>query len=126
MRRTAVGFALLLVLLVAGIGSGMCLSRHNEQVAALLDGAAARAMDGDLSGAEASAEEAWGLWKQRWNISAAFTDHAPLEQVDGGFAQLKIYGEAGEALSFAAVCAGLARQVEALGDAHGAQWWNIL
>ena len=126
MKRTVFGLVLLLVLLAAGITSALGMSRYHEKVAALLDQSAAQAMDDDLPGAMQTAQQAWEQWERGWNISAAFTDHDPLEQIDGGFAQLKLYGEAGEALPFAAVCVELAKQVEAIGDAHGAQWWNIL
>ena len=126
MRRTMVGVILLAVLLVGGIVSAMAMARHNEAVADQLDTAAAQAMAGDLPGAIQIAQEAQDIWEERWSISAAFTDHSPLEQIDGGFARLRLYGEAGDPVSFASVCVELAKQIEAIGDTHGAQWWNIL
>lgn len=126
MKRTVIGILLLLVLLAGGIASTAGMSRHNEKVAALLDGAADRAMAGDLAGAIQETEQAWTSWKRGWNVSAAFSSHEPLEEIDGGFAQLRIYGEAEQTIAFAAVCVQLAKQVRAVGDAHGVQWWNIL
>ena len=126
MRRTVVGIVLLAVLLAGGFVSSAGLARHNEEVAPQLDAAAVQAMAGDLPGAMEAAEEAQAAWEERWGISAAFTDHNPREQIDGGFARLRIYGEAGDNIAYAAVCMELSKQIEAIGDAHGAQWWNIL
>lgn len=126
MKRTIVGVAILAVLLAGGILASLGLTRHNTRVAGLLDTAAEQALAGQLPEALLTAENARSLWETRWNISAVFTDHDPLEQIDGGFARLGLYGRADDPLAFAAVCVELSRQIEALGDAHGAQWWNIL
>lgn len=126
MKRTVGGVILLLVLLAGGILSSILLSRHNIRVADQLDCAAAQATEEDLSGAIRTAEEARTAWGRSRDISAAFIDHNPLEQIDGGFARLRLYGEGGDSLAFAAVCVELAGQLRAIGDAHGVQWWNIL
>ena len=49
-----------------------------------------------------------------------------MEEIDGGFAQVKAYSQAGEPADFAAACAQTARRVEAMGQAHGLNWWNVL
>ncbi len=126
MKRTLIGAALLLLLLIGAIVSGKVMNEHNESVARLLDTAAEQAMADDLPGAMETMYLARQDWQRLRNVSAAFADHDPLEQIDGGFSQLQIYGDAGETVSFAAVCVQLSQQIEALGDAHGAQWWNIL
>ncbi len=126
MKRSLIGAALLLLLLVGAIVSGKVITRHNERVAKLLDTAAEQAMADDLPEAMETMYLARQDWQRLWNLSASFADHDPLEQIDGGFSQLQIYGDAGENVSFAAVCVQLSQQIQALGDAHGAQWWNIL
>lgn len=126
MKRTVVGFSLLIVLLSAGILSGRNQTRHHEQVAGLLEQAARYAAEDNLRAAAETAADARSVWRQGWTLAAVFTDHSPLEQIDVGFSRLEIYRKAGDTLSFGAVCAELAGQVRALGDAHGVQWWNIL
>lgn len=126
MKRTVVGIVLLASLLAGGIASSLGMSRHNAKVASQLDAAAELAMAGDLPGAIRNAQEAWEIWEKGWKISAAFTDHAPLDQIDTGFARLQMYEKAGNQVAYAAVCVELSKQIESLGDAHGAQWWNIL
>lgn len=125
MKRTVVGMALLIVLLAWGIVSAMGLARHNEKVSSLLDAAAAQAMASDLPAAIRTAEEARTVWESGRKISAAFVDHSPLDQIDADFLRLRLYGEAGDNVAFAAVCVELACRIGALGDAHGARWWNI-
>ena len=126
MNRTTVGVLLLVVLLAGGIVSAAGLDRQSEALASQLDAAARLAMAGDLLGAIQTAEEAWSVWEKGRKISAAFTDHNPLDQIDTGFARLQLYGEAGDPVAYASVCVELAKQVKAISDAHGAQWWNIL
>jgi hypothetical protein len=49
-----------------------------------------------------------------------------MEEIDSQFAQLNVYAGAGERLSFAAICAQLASALEAMGDAHALNWWNLM
>ena len=126
MMRTVVGFCLLILLLAGGILSGKHQTQHHEQIAHLLEQASVQAGAGQLADARETAAEARRIWEGGWSMAAVFTDHNPLEQVDVGFIRLKIYGEAGDALAFAVVCGELSGQVQALGDAHGSNWWNFL
>lgn len=126
MSRTAFGIALLAVLLAGGIASAVGLTGHNSAISAQLNAAADQAMAGDLSGAMDTAQVAQEDWEKGWKISAAFTDHNPLEQINIGFDRLHLHGEARDPVAYALVCRELAGQIEALGDAHGTQWWNIL
>lgn len=126
MNRTLFGIALLVLLLAAGILSALGMTQWNGEIAGQLDTAARLAVQKDLSGALRTAEEAEQLWQRRWAANAAFADHGPLEQIDAGFAQLRIYGQTGEYTAFAAVCAQLAQQLRAIGEAGSASWRNIL
>ena len=52
--------------------------------------------------------------------------HTPMEEIDALFAQVEVYAAAREEAEFAAGCAELSRRMEAMANAHGAQWWNVL
>ena len=125
MSRTVFGCLLLVVLLAGGILASVFLPRQNEAVAAGLETAARQALAGDLPGAVAYGEEARRKWESSRHIQAVFTDHDPLDAVDEGFALLPLHEAAGDKTAYAAQCVSLARQVKALGDTNGLQWWNI-
>ena len=126
MSRTTVGVVLLMLLLTGSILSAFGMDRHNEDIASGLETAAEQALAGDMDLAGETARAAWKNWESGWNVCAAFTDHSPMEQIDGGFARLHLYERLQDPVAFASVCVELAKQVQAIGDAHGAQWWNIL
>lgn len=126
MKRTAVGLALLVLLLAGAILSGRSQVAYHQRVSDLLEQASRAAMEDRFPAAVEMALDARGVWEQGWMAAAVLTDHAPLEQIDVGFRRLEVYAQAGDTLSFGVLCADLAGQVEALGDAHGAQWWNFL
>ena len=124
--RTVIGVVLLVVLLIGGILSAGGMDRHNQDIAARLEAAAEQALAGDMVQAGGTAREAQEAWESGWNVCAAFTDHSPMEQIDGGFARLQLYEKIQDATAFAGICVELSKQVQAVGDAHGAEWWNIL
>ena len=126
MSRTWIGAAVLVLMLVGGILFGGEMDRRNGELAEQLEEAARQAVAGNLTGAIELTEDIRVRWEEGWNFCAALTDHEPLEQIDGGFARLELYGAVGNAQEFAVTCVELAKQVESIGDAHGAQWWNIL
>ena len=126
MNRIRFGAVLLIVLLIAGLWVAGNMTRWSEEIAGQLDISARQAFEEDFSSAVRTAGLAERQWQARWGINAAIADHAPLEQVDVGFAQLHIYADCGDRLSFAALCAQLAQQIRAIGEGAGAGWKNIL
>ena len=124
--RTVVGVVLLVALLAGGILSSVGMDRYQEGIAARLETAAEQALAGDLSQAGNTAREARDIWESGRKVCAAFTDHGPMEQIDGGFARLQLYEQVQDAVTFASICVELSKQIEALGDANGDAWWNIL
>ena len=126
MKRSWIGFGLLLVLLILGLLVTWLMKEIHEPVTLALDQAAERIQLGDWSSAEGyfdSARQQWDAWK---NVRSCFADHAPVEEIDAGFAELQIYCAARENVAFAAACRELARKVSAVGEAHGLVWRNIL
>ena len=141
MKRGWIGLGLLGILLTAGLLVTGFMGRVHKDVSRELDESnayymgyvsreleeAARAAGaGNWAEAAEDARDAYEDWQERWHLSAAFADHEPMEQIDGQFAQLWPYLEARDAVAFCALCRALARQVEAIGDAHGLNWWNLL
>jgi hypothetical protein len=102
------------------------MNRTHTEISRELELAARWAMAGDWEEAAEAAEEAYENWQEKWHFSGAFADHEPMEEIDALFSQLLPYLAARDRVSFSAACRELARQVEAVGDAHGLNWWNLL
>ena len=126
MKRCWIGVVCLVLLLMGGLYVDRVMGRSHAPVSQDLDRAAECAMADDWTGAEAFADRARENWEKNWHFSAAFADHEPMEEIDALFAQLLPYLLNQDAVSFSAVCRELARQVEAIGDAHNLNWWNLL
>mgnify|MGYP002551315613 FL=1 len=125
MKRSWIGFVLLLVLLAGGIAATWGMAKCHEPIARDLENAAKMALQGDMAQGEAlmlQAREAWGRSRR---LGACFADHTPMEEIDALFAEVEVYAAAREETDFAAGCAALSRKVEAMGQAHGASWWNL-
>ncbi len=126
MKRCWIGAGLLLVLLLGGIFSSWWMGRHHSGISEEIDRAGSLAVAGDLEQAQDTARLAKRRWDRHWGMSASLTDHEPMELVDSLFAQLETYGTTGNRVAFAGICAQLASELEALGDAQGLTWWNLL
>lgn len=126
MKRGWFGAALLLILLGLGIGTSTLMQRFHTPLARSLEQASEYAMEGNWSRAGQIALRTKDSWEEMWHLSATVTDHGPMEEIDALFAQLEVYQDTGDPVHFAAVCAALSRQIEAMGDAHKLSWWNLL
>ena len=126
MKRIRFGAALLGVLLVVSLLAARWMDDCHSPVAEDLSRAAEAAMAEDWETAQTLSRRAAGSWERHRKLTAVFADHGPMEDIDSLFAQLKIFAEAQETVHFAATCAQLSRQVDAMGEAHGLMWWNIL
>lgn len=126
MKRGWIGLGLLLALLAGSIAVTRAMDRGHDPIARELETASDLALEGDWETAAALARNAKAEWEDKWNFGAAFADHEPMEEIDGLFAQVEVYVRAREEVSFAAVCAELSKRLEAMGDAHGLTWWNLL
>ena len=126
MKRSWFGLVLLLVLLVGGILSTRYMERSHAVLAENTRKAAVFALGGDWTNAYGLVDDARGKWEKNWQLSAAFADHGPMEKIDGLFARLEMFGAGVDGVQFAAVCGELSEALEAMGDAPGLLWWNIL
>ena len=126
MKRSWIGFFLLLALLLGGILGTAAMVRSHEPIEDQLLQAAQWAMDGNWEQAGSSFREARKHWEDRERFRSCFADHTPVEEIDADFEMLMVCCAAREAISFAGGCRSLARQVAAVGEAHELVWWNLL
>ncbi len=125
-RRFWLGVALLEVFLVLGLLTTRYMAGTNEPVARKLEQAAQAALEGDLQEGVALTNAAKDQWERHRNVAAVAADHEPMEEIDSLFAQVEAYGRIGAVPEFTAYCARLSKLVEAVGEAHGLTWWNLL
>ncbi len=125
MKRSWIGFALLLVLLIASILSTMAMTRIHAPIEADLQKAAEAAMEENWLQAHCFFREAEARWTKWEHVRACLADHNPVEEIDAAFEMLKVYYQAQEAVSFAGGCQDLARKTAAVGEAHEFVLWNL-
>ena len=126
MNRLWLGIVLMATLLAAGIWVGSYMNTTGTAISSTLDSAAAAALSGDWQAASGLAENARNQWDAAWHRIAAMADHAPMEEIDSLFAKLEVYAREKQTVAFAACCARLSSLVQAMGEVHGLQWWNLL
>ncbi len=126
MKRSWIGLALLLVLMVSGLVVTFLMADIHEPISADLQQAAECVILGDWDNGDKFFKRANGAWEKWSHLRTCFADHTPTEEIDALFAQVQVYGTAREDVDFAASCMELARKVAAVGEAHGVYWWNVL
>lgn len=126
MKRTVFGAGLLLVLLAICLLTQSCMEAIHEPTVKLLEKAGQFAMADNWEEAETAFDQAQNQWQKNRKLTASVADHAPMEDVEGLFAQLEIFAARRETTHFAALCRELAGRVEAMADAHASAWWNLL
>lgn len=126
MKRSNFGLGLLIVLLLLGSLSTWAIDRATEPITETVRQAGAAGIRKDWTLAEEKMGEAGALWEKRYSLCASLTDHGPMEEINSLFAQLAVYAESRDAQNFAAVCALLAENLKAIGEAHMVNWWNLL
>ena len=126
MYRGWLGFGILTVLLALGIWGSVLMDNIHTPISRQLETAAQQALSGDVDTGHATARKAKENWDSHWRFSAAFSDHAPMDEIDGLFAQMESYAHADSARDFAACCSRVAMLVEAVTEAHQLTWWNLL
>lgn len=126
MNRCKFGGVLLILLLGLSLLSTHAVRSCHEPLSADLRQASDAALAGDWNRAEALVSNVQTNWESWWSWGAALSDHAPMEAIDGQLAQLRVYLRARESTAAAALCADLARQMEAMADAHILNLRNLL
>ena len=125
-KRFYLGLAILLLLLILGIGTSMAMKAIHEPVQTALVEAAAQAQSGDLSQALPTAQNAYDRWQKFHSITASFADHSPMDDTDTLFQEMLVYGQMEEIPHFIACCRQLMIMTEAMYDAHVFSLKNLL
>ena len=126
MKRIWIGLGLLIALLAAGIWVAESMEDIHNPCASDLRRASALALEEDWSKAEALTKRARDSWEKKWHTTASFADHEPMDEIDGMFAELKVYAKVKDEVAYSGTCAHLAELMEAMGHAHAFNWWNLL
>lgn len=126
MKRSGFGLGLLLVVLLLGVVSSWLMVADTVPMAEAMEQAGEGALREDWGSAEAIFTGVRAHWDRRYPFYAAFTDHEPMEDINGLLAQLEIYARIRDHRAFAAVCAQISGDLEAIGEAHSLKWWNLL
>lgn len=126
MKRSWIGFALLIVMLLGGILATRKMGRIHDPIERQLQQAAQYALDNNWESAETAFREAENSWKREEHFRSCFADHNPVEEIDGNFELLAVFCDTRERIAFAGGCRELARKVAAVGEAHEVVWWNLL
>lgn len=125
MKRIWFGVVLLGVLLILGLGSSNLLERIHESQSEDLIRAAECAMEGNWAGAGKYQQSVRREWDKHRSLVAALSDHAPMEQVEGLFAQLEVFAASQDTVSYSSTCRYLSSQLDALGNAHSLTLPNL-
>ena len=125
MKRSWIGFGLLVLLLVISLAVTAVMTRLHDEIELDLQQASRCAMDKDWDSAELFFRRARENWESREHFRACFSDHTPSEEIDSDFAAAEIFRQSRDRVAFAAACASLATQTAAIGEAHEPVWWNF-
>lgn len=126
MGRFWLGIGILVVFLVLGFWVTYAMDNVHSEISQTLEKAATQTLSGDLTEGITLVQQAKDRWQSHWHGTASVADHAPMDEIDGLFAQLEAYGQAGLSADFATYCARLSNLVAAVGEAHSLTWWNLL
>ena len=125
-RRFLLGLAILLLVLVFAIGTGVGMKAIHAPGEAALTQAAQYALAGNMEQAVPLAREAYDRWQKYRGITAAFADHNPMDDTERLFREMLVYAETGEDPHFAACCSQLSAMLKATYETHGFSLKNIL
>ena len=90
MKRSWIGFFLLVLLLAGCILVTIAMGCIHDPIEAQLIQAAQWAMAENWERSEYSFREAMENWKKREHFRACFADHTPVEEIDGNFELRKL------------------------------------
>ena len=124
--RMWIGMIILLVFLISGILISALTDRICQPITQNLQKAGDLAAAGLLESAGALTVQAAKQWESHWHQLALVADHSPMDEIDGLFAQAKMYARVGASQDFSAVCAKLSKLVTAISEAHSLTWWNLI
>ena len=126
MKRLWLGIAILAVLLLGGIAATAGMNWICDPLTESLDEAAEAVQAGQWEQALGLSETARTRWERWRSISAAITNHEPMEEVDALFRALDIFARQRDVVRFADCCARLTALTAAISESQAIYWWNVL
>ena len=125
-KRFYLGVGILLVFLLLGLTVSWAMRQVTQPVAQKLEQAAQEVLSGNMEQGILLARQAQTAWQKGWKCVALAADHSPMDEIDGLFAQIGFFSEAGNRQELGACCVRVSELVEAVADAHGLTWWNVI
>ena len=125
MKKLWAGVAILSVILILGIFTGLALHDLHQELSGDLSQAGKLAAT-DWEKANALAQSARAKWDKNRHLASALADHEPLEQIDSLFSELAVYSQPEQWAQYAAICANLSSLADAIGEEQLLLWWNLL
>ena len=126
MNRLWIGVGLLVILLAMGVTMLFVSRNFYEDFSQSLEQAGLFAMSGNWTAAENQAARSRQKWERSQRFWAAFTDHAPVEQMENLFSQLELSQNRRLEVEFASACRALMKLAEAIDESHSLRWWSVL
>jgi len=126
MKRSWIGFFLLVALLILGILATWAMDRVHAPISQALQLAAEGSLKNNWGKAAFHTAKAKTDWEHWQLLRACLTGHGSMEEIDALFATLEIYGALRENTAFSALAREMAEKIQAIGDAHSLEWMNIL
>ena len=126
MKRFILGLVVLSRLLGVGAVVSVLFEFVHEPTADYLEDAAQASLAGDWDKARELFDQAQERWEDWRDFTAAFSDHGPMDEIEGLFSQLEVYAVQKNYAYFPALCAKLASLAQAMADSHRLQWWTLL
>ena len=126
MKRLWIGAALLVILLLLGIGSTLAMEKIHAPIARQLESASEAAISGHWQEARILVAGAKVRWEQHRKFVACISNHEALEAADARFARLDSLERLGESFAFAAACAELSAMFDALADMQDFSFQNLM
>ena len=125
MSRFYWGLGLLILLLACGLFLTEAAGRIQQPITDFLEEAAEAGISEDWATAGQKINQARQRWEAFRRVTASFTDHEPMEEVDSEFARLDAFLQQRDPAEFAAVCAGLSRLTKAIAESQAVTWWSL-
>ncbi len=126
MKRLWIGITFLSVLLAGGIWQSFGIAGIHQELSRSLSQAADAARQQNWAKADALSEAAEEKWDRCRNLTAAFADHEPLEELEKLFAELQLCRQLSLEDNYAVVCSDLSQICKAIAESFQISWWNVL
>ncbi len=126
MKRLWLGISILVLFFVLSLFTGAAMDSVHLEIAQKLENAAELVLEENYELGQTQVQSAKGQWEAYWGATASVADQAPMDEIDGLFAQLKAFEDPEDRVHYAATCAQLAKLVEAMAEAHRLNLPNLL